>query len=257
MSIKNIINWKIFFILLVASILSIIAILPYMLSLQWDILIQIPLPLPVVLLLSIIQNIVLFSIIIFFGLLLSKKVWLWTRYLEKYVKNKTISLDIKKMFKKSVLFWLWTGALIILIDLLFVNIGVVILEDTSIPIWQWALATFYGWISEEILLRLFLMSLVIWILNKVLKQKENNWIIYFAIIITAILFWVWHLPAVASMIDLTPVIIFRTILLNAIWGIVFWYLYWKQGLESSMVAHFSADIVLHVLLPEMVLFVNI
>ena len=134
MSIKNIINWKIFFILLVASILSIIAILPYMLSLQWDILIQIPLPLPVVLLLSIIQNIVLFSIIIFFGLLLSKKVWLWTRYLEKYVKNKTISLDIKKMFKKSVLFWLWTGALIILIDLLFVNIGVVILEDTSIPI---------------------------------------------------------------------------------------------------------------------------
>jgi membrane protease YdiL (CAAX protease family) len=46
-------------------------------------------------------------------------------------------------------------------------------------------------------------------------------------------------------------------LLNAIWGIVFWYLYWKKGLESSMIAHFSADIMLHVFLPIIILFVYI
>ncbi|MDD3715217.1 MAG: CPBP family intramembrane metalloprotease, partial [Atribacterota bacterium] len=30
-------------------------------------------------------------------------------------------------------------------------------------------------------------------------------------------------------------------------GLAFGWLYWTRGLESSMIAHFSADIVLHVL----------
>jgi membrane protease YdiL (CAAX protease family) len=41
----------------------------------------------------------------------------------------------------------------------------------------------------------------------------------------------------------------RIILLNALGGIVFGCLYWKKGLEAAIIAHFSADIVLHVLLP--------
>lgn len=257
MNIKKLINWKIFFILLLGSILSILAIFPYILSLQWDIISQIPLPFPIILLLSIIQNTIIFSIVIFFGLFLSKKIWFWTRYLEEYLVNKKFTNQMKSVFKISVFFWLWTWILIVLIDILFKNIGVVVWWDLSIPIWQWALASFYWWFSEEILLRLFLMSLVIWILNILLKRKENFWIIWSAIIISAILFWIWHLPALASISELTPLVIFRTILLNTIWGIVFWYLYWKQWLESSMIAHFSADIVLQVLLPVMILLMSI
>jgi membrane protease YdiL (CAAX protease family) len=43
-------------------------------------------------------------------------------------------------------------------------------------------------------------------------------------------------------------VILRAVLLNGLGGIVFGYLYWKRGLEAAMIAHFSADIVLHVLL---------
>jgi hypothetical protein len=35
--------------------------------------------------------------------------------------------------------------------------------------------------------------------------------------------------------------------LNGIGGIVFGWLYWRNGLESAMTAHFSADIVVHVM----------
>jgi membrane protease YdiL (CAAX protease family) len=36
-------------------------------------------------------------------------------------------------------------------------------------------------------------------------------------------------------------------LLNSIGGLVFGWLYWRQGLLAAMVAHFSADVVLHVI----------
>jgi len=58
-----------------------------------------------------------------------------------------------------------------------------------------------------------------------------------------------HLPATALITTLTPLVIFRALLLNGIGGVVFGWLYWKKGLESSMIAHFSADITLHVLFP--------
>ena len=43
--------------------------------------------------------------------------------------------------------------------------------------------------------------------------------------------------------------VLRTLLLNGIAGIAFGWLYWKRGIEMAMLAHFSADIVLHVVTP--------
>ena len=47
---------------------------------------------------------------------------------------------------------------------------------------------------------------------------------------------------------LTTLIIIRAVVLNGLLGLAFGYLYWKRGLESAMVAHFSADLLLHVAL---------
>jgi membrane protease YdiL (CAAX protease family) len=44
-------------------------------------------------------------------------------------------------------------------------------------------------------------------------------------------------------------VIVRALLLNGIGGIVFGWLYWKRGLLAAMLAHFSADVVLHVVVP--------
>jgi membrane protease YdiL (CAAX protease family) len=37
------------------------------------------------------------------------------------------------------------------------------------------------------------------------------------------------------------------VLLNAVAGIPFGFLYWRKGLEHAMAAHFCADVVLHVI----------
>jgi hypothetical protein len=37
----------------------------------------------------------------------------------------------------------------------------------------------------------------------------------------------------------------RAILLNGVVGVATGYLYWRYGLEAAILAHFSADIVLH------------
>ena len=118
------------------------------------------------------------------------------------------------------------------------------------------LASFYGGINEEILLRLFLMTLIVWIFFKIKKTKEGtptNVSVWLAIVIAAVIFGIGHLPAVMSLTALTPLVIIRTIVLNAAGGIIFGWLYWKKGLESAMISHFSADIVLHVIMPLIVL----
>jgi hypothetical protein len=51
----------------------------------------------------------------------------------------------------------------------------------------------------------------------------------------------------AHVFGLTTTIVVRTILLNALAGVVFGDLYARWGLEHAMVAHFCGDIVLHVI----------
>lgn len=95
------------------------------------------------------------------------------------------------------------------------------------------------------------MTLIIWIFSKIKKSGEiiqNNLVICLSIILSALLFGIGHLPATSILTTLTPLVIFRCLLLNGIGGIAFGWLYWKKGLESAMIAHFSADIMLHVVL---------
>ena len=74
-------------------------------------------------------------------------------------------------------------------------------------------------------------------------------VMWTAIVATALLFGAGHLPTTAAMLSLTPLVIARALLLNGIWGVLFGWLYWKRGLLAAVLAHFSADIVLHVAAP--------
>jgi membrane protease YdiL (CAAX protease family) len=68
-------------------------------------------------------------------------------------------------------------------------------------------------------------------------------------VVAALAFGAGHLPMAAQVFGgLTTMVVVRTIALNALGGIVFGSLYSRWGLERAMVAHFCADIVLHVVL---------
>jgi len=148
---------------------------------------------------------------------------------------------------------LGVGLIIILLDVaVFASYLPASFQEVGRPSpWQGLLASFYGGIDEEILLRLFLVSLLAWLLSRVWKGREGKptvggmWLV---IIVASVLFGLGHLPATSQLTPLTPLIILRAIVLNGVAGLAFGYLYWKRGLESAMLAHFSTDILLHVIL---------
>lgn len=252
-------NWKLFIILLIASLFGVVAVMPYTLTLQGGLIENSPVPLYVLLGAQLIQSIILFSITIFIGLNLVKKVGLNLPIIEGWLEGKEVKNYLKSILGVSVGLGILAGILIIGLDYLFSFIGVPInLTQTSInpPAWQGLLASFYGGINEEILLRLFLMTLIAWVLFKIKKtedEKPTNTGMWLAIILAAVIFGAGHLPAVMSLTTLTPLVIIRTVILNCVGGIIFGWLFWKKGLESAMISHFSADIVLHVIVPLIVL----
>lgn len=107
-------------------------------------------------------------------------------------------------------------------------------------------ASFSGGITEELLLRLLVMSVLAWLLTRVWKPAPA--IFWAANAGAAILFGLGHLPTTAALVTLTPLVVLRAIVLNGVLGVVAGWLYWRRGLESAMVAHFSGDLVLHVVL---------
>ncbi len=105
---------------------------------------------------------------------------------------------------------------------------------------------FYGGVFEELLMRLFIMSLLIWLMMKIFRKTKDtlsNGYYWMAIIIAAILFAVGHFPATEMLFgELTATLIVRSLILNGIGGIFFGYLYWKKGLEYGIIAHMFAHI---------------
>ncbi len=149
---------------------------------------------------------------------------------------------IKKSLLPAIFYGLLVGLSILFFESMFFTLP---LPVTSPPWYLGLLASFYGAINEEVMTRLFLLSFIVWGLQKIFKSssKKFNWI---GIIVVALLFGIGHLPMAMQVMQLTPVLVFRILLLNGIAGITFGYLFCKYNLETSMVAHFIADLLLHV-----------
>jgi len=253
------VNWKLFIILLIAGIFGTIAVLPYTFTLEGGLLQNLQVPLYVLIASQLIQTTILLAFTIFFGLYFAKKVGLGLPVLEGWLEGREVKSYLKSILGISIGLGLLAGVLIVGLDYFFSIAGVSInVAQTSInpPAWQGFLASLYGGINEEILLRLFLMTVIAWIIFKIKSTEEGkptNTGMWLAIVLAAVIFGAGHLPAVMSLTALTPLVIVRTIVLNAVGGIIFGWLYWKKGLESAMISHFSADIVLHVIVPLVVL----
>ncbi len=110
------------------------------------------------------------------------------------------------------------------------------------------MGAFSAGIGEELLMRFFLMTLLTLIFLK-LFRKNHTIAAWSAIILVALIFGALHLPPTAELVELTPLLKVRAILLNGIAGIALGLLYWKRGLESAMVAHFLTDVIVHGLSP--------
>lgn len=248
---KNAINWKIFFFLLGLSLFSVLCVFPYVATIQADTLEKIGQPLSIILTAQLIQSAIMFSIMIFFGLYFAKKVNLKIPIIEAIFQQGDYRTIFKKVLTSSILLGIGVAILIYVIDVLFSYFGATIsTHQNYAPAWQKLLAAVYGGTTEEILMRLFLMTFFIWLGTKIFKKVEpTKTLIIVSIVLAAVIFGLGHLPITEAITSLTPIIIIRAIILNGIGGVVFGWLFWKKGLESAMIAHFTTDVFLLTILP--------
>ena len=179
--------------------------------------------------LSAVQGSLLVAVCCFFGYILADKTGLWIPlYIERDKLFKTIALATSAGLVFSLDYWTF-GAYELLIQSSITGAGLSAAGFGS--------AVLYGGIVEKILMRLFLMSLIAFILWKLFfrstpKNKLPDIIFISANIISALLFAAGHLPATAAAFGaLTPMLLARCFLLNGIFGLLFGRLYrryWKQ-----------------------------
>ena len=104
----------------------------------------------------------------------------------------------------------------------------------------------YGGVIEEVMLRLFWMTLVafaLWKLFAKQEEKPTTAILVIANVVAALLFAAGHLPATFLMIGTSPMVLFRCFLFNGGFGLLFGALYRRYGLRYAMLAHGGCHIV--------------
>lgn len=105
----------------------------------------------------------------------------------------------------------------------------------------WITSVLYGGVIEEAMMRLFLMSLLAFLLWKLFFRKRETvptGLLIAANLAAAMLFAAGHLPATAQTFGtLTPALLLRCFLLNGAFGVVFGRLYRKYGIQYAMLSH--------------------
>lgn len=102
----------------------------------------------------------------------------------------------------------------------------------------------YGGLTEEILMRFGLMTLLVWIASKIFKGTKPI-VFWTGIIIASIIFALGHFPIAYQAVEDPSTGLLTYILFgNTIGGLIFGWLYWKKGLESAFLAHIFAHIIM-------------
>ncbi len=111
-----------------------------------------------------------------------------------------------------------------------------------------AIGMLYGGLAEEVMMRWGVMSLAAWALWRLARRasaaatQPSHGVMWAAIGVSALVFALAHLPAVAQSVPLTAALVARTLALNALGGVVYGWLFWRRGLESAMLAHASTHV---------------
>lgn len=158
----------------------------------------------------------------------------------------------QSLLKQRILFGvlpgLVVGLIIYLLDKTLFSHSLLTMGKIHPPFWIGALASLYGAINEEVLLRLFLFTLVYFLFGKMFRKSKRSQLLWATNLFVALLFGLGHLPAALQLGASSSYEISRILLLNGIPSLIFGYLYFSKGLWTAMTAHFCADLVLHVFL---------
>lgn len=253
--IRDIVDWNIYWLLFMVAEFSLLAALPYGITMSGDALYDLAMSIPNILAAQFARSTVIFLIGIFTGLYLGKKVGLKTPVLSSLFEDRRLPSDFKSAFKLSVVLGITISLLILILDIfVFARDSEPLLVYLAAPpLWQRLMYSFYVGITEEVVLRFFLMTFIVWVSWKIKKDSEGNATnigVWIAIVIVSSVYGLIYL--VFSRENMDPATAMSIAVSNWLAGTCFGWIYWKKGLEYSIVANLVATLMLFVVFGSLI-----
>jgi hypothetical protein len=200
-------------------------------------------------LLSLIQPTVLLALAVFVGVLLSPKVNLAAPAFEAVARSRSFITALKSQIIPGVIAGLIAAVVIVLSWAFlrpFMPVEFVTRAEAFNRLVPLPTRLLYGGITEEILLRWGLLTLLVWAAWRIFQRgRPQPGAVCFigAILISSIVFGVGHLPvAVAIGGPLILPVVAYVVTANSVFGLIAGYLYWRKGLEAAIMAHMMAHV---------------
>src|SRR6185503_1561057 len=234
--------WRLFWCLFAADVFAVLTIIPIALDILPSISSRVgpaPFPMPVVILIGVAQNLALLALFVWLGLKLSRRLGLGTPFLESWLMKKSALTrdEVAGSLKEALLIGIVLGMVLLIALLLLAprlpNLPLLVIA--KLPVWKRFLLCFYGGIYEELLTRMFLLSLFAWLIDRGWRKTEpslSTRAFWLANLLAALLFGLGHLPSASFFMPITPLVVVAAIIFNGIAGVAFGYLYRRRGLES-------------------------
>jgi hypothetical protein len=207
-------------------------------------------PLALLATLAVVQPTVLLAIAVWCGISLAPRLGLRSRVAQWAGDRAPVWAPLRHELPVSLTLGLATGITIVVLDAMLQPALAMAWKNPAEPpqpiVATALLGMLYGGITEELLTRWGLMSLLAWIVWRVFhpdRQAPGNAIFWVAASLAAMLFGAGHLPAMRAAATLNAPLIIRTVGLNALAAMVFGWLYWRRSLEAAMIAHASTHVV--------------
>lgn len=208
-------------------------------------------PMPVLVALSLVQPTVLLAGAVALGVALAPRLGLRSRLAERAAGGPPVLPALRREAPLAAAVGVAVTVLVLLLDPLFQAwmgaAGEALSLEGARSAWVTLSGILYGGITEELMLRWGVMTFLAWVLWKVAQRGHGtprSGVMWAAVLLSALLFGAGHLGAAATLAPLTTAVVARTIVLNALAGVAFGWLYWRRSLEAAMLAHMAAHVVL-------------
>jgi hypothetical protein len=213
-------------------------------------------------LLSAVVPTVLLAIAVLVGTVLAPRVGFRSHVADRVATGSPVLPKLAAEWRVAAAVGVGLGAVVLLLDFGFqsafggvtttstVSADAVLVLLGSIP-----LRVLYGGITEELLLRWGFMSLVVWLLwqaSGFVRRRRaaagdgvsapsapapTSTVVWAGILLAAVVFGAGHLPTLFALGPASLPVVLRTVLLNAILGVGFGWLFWRRSLEAAMLGH--------------------
>jgi len=212
-----------------------------------------PMPFPplVVKLLSILQSTVFLTLAILIGRQFAPKVGLSSPVAEAAAEGKPISAALKPQIVPGLIGGVSGGVAILASWLLtkpFLPPIFVARAEQFNKFLPLPTRLLYGGITEELLVRWGLLTLLVWAAWRLLQKGQGRpraACFLSAIVVSSVAFGLGHLPIAFALVEhVTAPTVFFVITANSVFGLIAGYLYWKKGLESAVIAHMLTHVVI-------------